>query len=63
MNLISLKDDPLLKVTTKIVKMQWTLVRHWKSLYIDLDLYDVYDSENKLVYKGISFKKLIEMFG
>jgi hypothetical protein len=63
MNLISLKDDPLLKVTTKIVKMQWILERHWKSSYIDLDLYDVYDSEKKLVYKGISFKKLVELFG
>lgn len=63
MNLISLKDDPLLKVITKIVKMQWTLERQWKSSYIDLDLYNVYDSEKKLVYKGISFKKLVELFG
>lgn len=62
MNLISLKDDPLLKVTTKIVKMQWVLERQWKSSYVDLDLYNVYDSENKLVYKEISFEKLIELF-
>jgi hypothetical protein len=63
MNLISLKDDPLLKVITKITKMQWTLERQWKSSYVDLDLYDVYDSEKNLVYKGISFKKLIKLFG
>jgi hypothetical protein len=63
MNIISLKDDPLLKVIVKIIKMQWVLERQWKSPYADLDLYDVYDSEKKLVYKGISFKKLIEMFG
>ena len=63
MNIVSLKDDPLLKVTTKIVKMQWTLERQWKSSYADLDLYDVYDSEKNLVYKGISFEKLIKLFG
>jgi hypothetical protein len=63
MNLISLKDDPLLKVITKITKMKWTLERQWQSSYVDLDLYDVYDSEKNLVYKEINFKKLVEMFG
>ena len=63
MNIVSLKDEPLLKVITKIAKMQWTLERQWKSLYIDLDIYDVYDFERNLVYKGISFKKLVELFG
>mgnify|MGYP006976749071 CR=1 FL=1 len=63
MNLIFLKDDPLLKVITKIAKMQWTLERQWKSSYVDLDLYDVYDSKNSLVYNGISFEKLIKLFG
>ena len=63
MNLIFLKDDPLLKVITKIAKMQWTLERQWRSSYVDLDLYDVYDSKNSLVYNGISFEKLIKLFG
>lgn len=62
MNIVSLKDDPLLKVITKITKMQWILEKQWKSSYVDLDLYNVYDSENKLVYKEISFEKLVKLF-
>lgn len=63
MNIVSLKDEPLLKVIAKITKMKWVLERQWKSSYVDLDLYNVYDSEKKLVYKGISFEKLIKLFG
>ena len=63
MNIVSLKDEPLLKVIAKITKMKWILERQWKSSYVDLDLYNVYDSEKKLVYKGISFEKLIKLFG
>lgn len=62
MNIVSLKDEPLLKVIAKITKMKWVLERQWKSSYVDLDLYNVYDSENKLVYKEISFEKLVKLF-
>ena len=62
MNIVSLKDEPLLKVIAKITKMKWVLERQWKSSYVDLDLYNVQDSEKKLVYKGISFEKLIKLF-
>lgn len=62
MNIVSLKDEPLLKVITKITKMKWVLERQWKGSYVDLDLYNVYDSENKLVYKEISFEKLVKLF-
>jgi hypothetical protein len=62
MNIVSLKDEPLFKVITKITKMKWVLKRQWKSSYVDLDFYNVYDSENKLVYKEISFEKLVKLF-
>ena len=62
MNIVSLKDEPLFKVITKIIKMKWVLERQWKNSYVDLDLYNVYDSEKKLVYKGINFEKLIKLF-
>lgn len=62
MNIVSLKDEPLLKVIAKITKMKWVLERQWKNSYVDLDLYNVYDSENKLVYKEISFEKLVKLF-
>ena len=31
MNIVSLKDEPLLKVITKITKMKWVLERQWKA--------------------------------